>query len=47
MAMGRGIASALTLLLLLAHPAVGQTREHVLGGRALRGAQGHQHRGKR
>jgi hypothetical protein len=35
MAMGRGTASALTLLLLLAHPAVGQTREHVLGGRAL------------
>jgi hypothetical protein len=35
MLMGRGIASALTLLLLLAHPAIGQTREHVLGGRAL------------
>src|SRR5262245_23488302 len=35
MAMGRGIASALTLLLLLAHSAVAQTHEHVLGGRAL------------
>lgn len=33
--MGRGIAAALTLLLLLAHSAVAQTREHVLGGRAL------------